>query len=282
LLLTLLLGRRIVRPLERLARAAHRYPSQPLADRRLLERRDEIGELARAMTALAADLERRRRETAEVGADVAHELKNPLATIAASAELIASTKEVTDEKRELVSEHILKSVERLRRAIDALLSLLRLEAALPDEPRERLAYRAFVDEILQEYRVDPRYAGMSFRAEVGEGVGEVAVVRARWAEMLRNLLDNAVIQPSERREIVVVAARRGDRVVTEVIDFGPGISPGNRDKIFRRFFTLRPPGAPPGTGLGLSIVEAVAAAHGGSVEVESEPGRTVFRVTLPG
>src|SRR5262249_15021171 len=73
ILLTVVFGRRLVRPLERLAQAAHQYPNQPLADQRLLRRRDEIGELARAITSLATDLEQRRRATAEVGADVAHE-----------------------------------------------------------------------------------------------------------------------------------------------------------------------------------------------------------------
>src|SRR5262249_28630793 len=128
LLFTWLLVRRVVRPIEQLATAARRYPAQPLAGERLLGRRDEIGEVAPAITPLAAGLERRRRETAEVGADVAHEFKNPLATIAASAEWIGSTRDASDDKRLLVADTVGANVERLRRSIDALLALLRLEA----------------------------------------------------------------------------------------------------------------------------------------------------------
>ena len=70
--------------------------------------------------------------------------------------------------------------------------------------------------------------------------------------------------------------------MTSVRDAGPGISAENQKKIFRRFFTQRPAGVPPGTGLGLSIVESVAVAHGGRVEVESQPGQgATFRVILP-
>jgi two-component system, OmpR family, sensor histidine kinase ChvG len=269
-----------VRPLEALAEAARRYPAQPLAGAALLERRDELGEVARAMTALASELERRRRETAEVGADVAHEFKNPLATIAASAELIGSTRDASDEKRRLVSEHIGASVERLRRSIDALLSLLRLEAALPDEPRREVGYPALIERLLDEYRRDPRFAGVRFETDIAAPV--VRVNEARWCELLRNLIDNALLQPAGERRIVVRAQQIDGAVVTSVRDFGPGVSPGNRDKIFRRFFTQRPEGAPPGTGLGLSIVQAIAEAHGATVALESpEGGGAAFRVTLP-
>jgi two-component system sensor histidine kinase ChvG len=281
LLFTRLLIRRVVRPLEELARAARRYPSAPLAGEKLLDRKDEIGEVARSITTLADELERRRRETAEVGADVAHEFKNPLATIAASAELIGTTHDATDEKRALVAEQIAGAVERLRRSIDALLALLRLEASLPDEPRAEVDYPRLVERILDEYRGDPRWAGHQLEAQIE--VPMVRVAERSWAELLRNLIDNALVQPSQARRVIVRAARDGERVATTVRDFGPGVSPGNRDKIFRRFFTARPEGVPPGTGLGLAIVQAVAEAHGGAVTVdESAPGEgATFRVTLP-
>jgi two-component system sensor histidine kinase ChvG len=282
LLLTLLLGRWLVRPLERLAGAARRYPQQPLADDRVLSRGDEIGELGRAMSALAADLEARRRATADLGADVAHEFKNPLATIAADAELVASTSHAAAERRALCSEHILAAVERLRRSIDALLALLRLEASLPVEPRSKVIYRDFLEALVEEYRANPAHRGVSILLDVTPEVGEVSIVASRWAELLRNLLDNALCQPSARREVALRAESSNGAVVTSVRDFGPGVSPGNRARIFQRFFSQRPAGAPPGTGLGLSIASAIAHAHGGQVELASSTGEgALFRVILP-
>jgi len=283
LLLAFLLTRWLVKPLEALAEGARRYPYDALAAPGLLKRPDEIGQLSRSITALAQSLEARRQATADLAADIAHELKNPLATIGAAAELIATTQDASPQKRKLLSEHISGSVERLRATTDALLGLVRLEAALPEQPRAAVPYADFIEALLAEYRRDPRYADFTLRAEVAAAVGEVALAQDAWGRMLRNLLDNALVQPMTRKEVLVRAERTPEGVVTEVKDFGPGISPGNREKIFRRFFTARPEGAPPGTGLGLSIVRAVAEAHGARVEVESPPGEgATFRVVLPG
>jgi two-component system sensor histidine kinase ChvG len=280
--LAAVLGRRLASPLARLARAARHYPTGPLADRRLLERRDEIGDLARAMTSLARDLEERRRQAAQLGADVAHEFKNPLATIAASAELIATTREDTTEKRALVARHILEAVDRLRSSIDSLLALLRLEVSLADERHERVDYPSFLEAVLDEYRRDPRWSDVALRAAVAEDARTIVVIPHRWAELVRNLVDNALVQPSDRREIAIDVARVGDHVVTRVRDFGPGVSLGNRENVFRRFYSQRPPGAPPGTGLGLSIVQSIAAAHGGTVMLEPMTERgACFSITLP-
>ncbi|HZA14822.1 MAG TPA: HAMP domain-containing sensor histidine kinase, partial [Myxococcaceae bacterium] len=149
-------------------------------------------------------------------------------------------------------------------------------------PRQLTDYRAFIDSVLSEYRRDPRYADLRFTLDAPTSLPPVHVVPSAWSKLLRNLIDNAVVQPATRKEIVVAARVEAGQVITEVRDFGPGISPGNRDKIFRRFFTQRPEGAPPGTGLGLSIVQTVAERHGGDVDVTSSPGEgATFRVTLP-
>lgn len=287
LLLGIFLSRHLLHPLERMARAARRYPHEPLFDDKLLGRRDELGQLARAIAGLAGDLEARRRATADLGADVAHAFKNPLATIAASVEFLGRRQEgASPERVELVADHIQEAVTRLRRSLDALMSLLRLEATLKDEPREKVAYAELLADVLADYERDPRYAGFTLRAACDGDVGLVPMLPVRWEELLRNLLDNALVQPMTRREVRITVTRDGERVITTVRDFGPGVSAGNRDKIFRRFFSQRPADAPagsgPGTGLGLSIVQAVAAAHGGQVEVhapEDGPG-ALFTLTM--
>jgi two-component system sensor histidine kinase ChvG len=269
--LLLLYGLRVVRPLSRLADAARRYPAAPLADPALLRRGDEIATLAHTLSAMASDLEARRQQAADLGADIAHEFKNPLASIAASAELLASTKTLTAERVELISATITASVERLRRSIDELLALLRLEQAVPDEAREPTPYAAFLAEVLADYRRDPRFAGWTFTLAISdEGAAarvEVQLNRRRFAELLRNLIDNALVQPAARREIIVSARRVGGELVTSVRDFGPGIAPENRERVFQRFFSARPAGAPQGSGLGLSVARAIAHAHGGRVEL---------------
>ena len=182
----------------------------------------------------------------------------------------------------MIQSHILGAVERLRATVDELLSLARLEAALPREPRTRVNYRELLESVLADYRRDPRYAHVRLELHVDPRVDEVELNRPAWERALRNLVDNAVIQPSADPVITVRVERMAQELLTTVQDRGPGISEGNRDKILRRFFTARPEGAPPGTGLGLSIVQAVAEAHRGRLTFDSTPGQGAeFRLHLP-
>jgi signal transduction histidine kinase len=106
--------------------------------------------------------------------------------------------------------------------------------------------------------------------------------RARLAQVVRNLVDNACRHA--RSEVVVTVRREGDRAAVDVADDGPGVPPGERARVFRRFVRLDDARARAdgGAGLGLAIVAEVVAAHGGTVDVVDGPlGGALFRVRLP-
>ena len=120
---------------------------------------------------------------------------------------------------------------------------------------------------------------VSLTAEVDPSLPAVQGVGAELNQIWANLVDNALDAVGTGGRVAVTARREGDRVVVEVTDDGPGIPPEIRERIFEPFFSTKDVGK--GTGLGLDIVRRTLERHDGEIEVESRPGRTVFRVKLP-
>ena len=279
----LVLSRALVGPLEALAAGARHFPVKAVADAALLGRKDELGEVARALTEVVTALDARWRDTVSLAGALTHEFKNPLATIAAASERLAEAKELTPEKRAQWTRLIAEAVQRLQESTEALLDEVRTAARAREATRTEVDYAPWLSALVDTYRHDPRWSGVQFEVHVSPEVGRVRLDGEGWAMAVRNLLDNALVQPAVTPKVRLEARREGPHVITDVIDFGPGVSEGNREKIFQRFFTQRPAGSARGTGLGLSIVRAVTEAHGGTVTLQpGEPSRgACFRLALP-
>lgn len=278
----IILARALVRPIETLSERAKLFPVKPIADRELLGRADELGDLARSFNELVTSLDAKWKDSVSLAGELTHEFKNPLATIAAASERLAEAKELTPEKRAQWTHLIAEAVSRLQHSTEALLEEVKTAARVRQAQREALSYREWLEALLESYRSNPRFHGWTFELEIAADVGTVRLDPDGWGDALRNLIDNALVQPSTKQVVRLEVRREAERVHTDVIDFGPGVSEGNRDKIFTRFFTQRPEGQPRGTGLGLSIVQAIAEAHGGRIELrpaEATRGAS-FRLTL--
>jgi len=115
---------------------------------------------------------------------------------------------------------------------------------------------------------------------VAAGLPRVEGLGGELNQVWANLIDNAIDAAPSPGRVEVNAVRRGDSVMVQVVDDGPGVPPERLERIFEPFFTTKPPGQ--GTGLGLDIVRRLVRQHDGQIEVESRPGRTEFRVILPG
>jgi two-component system sensor histidine kinase ChvG len=283
--LSLLVSTTIVRPLRRL-----RDEAAALLDRRGRlrgrfggsQRRDEIGELARGLEELTRRLEDHARSTESFAADLAHELKNPLASIRSAGEMLAEVTAPGDRSRFLGI--VQREVARIEHLLAASRELARIDTGIETEDRRAVDLNALLAAIVEGYRLRGR---LDVRVELA-GAGGALVVRGepeRLTQVFENLLDNAVSFSPPGGAVRVELGRRDGAAVATVADAGPGLRPGSEAQIFSRFYTERTPstGAEDGhTGLGLALVKAIVEGYGGTVTGATGPaGGACFTVRLP-
>jgi two-component system sensor histidine kinase ChvG len=287
-LLSLFLARTIVDPLRTLVRAAVRVRlgrDRKVIVPRLPDRRDEIGLLARAISDMTTALRERIDAVESFAADVAHELKNPLASLRSSVE---NLERVTDPdlRRQLVA-IASDDVRRVDFLITQIADASRIDAELSRTTFEPVDMLRLVLAIVAER--DTRGANGACRVVVSR-VGEAEMVvpgdPARLERVLHNLLDNAVSFSQAESAIEIELAETAERVTVAVSDHGPGIPAEAREKVFERFHSLRPAGEAFGrhSGLGLAIARTVVEAHFGSLvatsRLDAHPGARL-EITLP-
>ena len=267
--LSLFLARTIVQPLRELVRAAIRVRlgrERQVVVPRLPERRDEIGLLARAISDMSSALRHRIDAGESFAADVAHEIKNPLASLRSALESLGK---VTDEqlRRQLtaIAAHDLQRIDRL---ITDIAEAGRIDAELSRTrfvPVDMLALASSLVAARAERGSHP--GGRIVLAPLGQGPWEVPGDAPRLERVLENLLDNAVSFSPAGATVRVSLERQGDVLELAVSDEGPGIPPEAREKVFERFHSLRPQSEDFGrhSGLGLAIARTIAEAHDGSL-----------------
>ena len=271
ILLSLFLARTIVNPLRKLADAAVRVRTgrdREVVVPRLPARSDEIGLLARAISDMSHALRQRIDATEAFAADVAHELKNPLASMASAVESLRIVKR-PDQQAQL-HDIIASDVQRLDRLISDISDISRIDASLTRMRFELVDLGALIASQVsgREARGVPNAIKIAY-ARPTEASAIVMGVASQLDRVISNLLDNAVSFSPPGGIVRIDATRDSDAVVIIVDDQGPGIPEGARESIFERFHTDRPEGETFGqhSGLGLSIAHTIVNGHGGRIEV---------------
>jgi two-component system OmpR family sensor kinase len=280
------LMRRGLRPIETMADEADRITAGDLTDRvGQPDTRTEVGRLGAALNGMLARIEASIAErevsqqlTRRFFADASHELRNPLASLRANAELyqqgvLRRRPQVDEAMRRIAAE-----AQRMSGLVDDMLRLARLDQ-LPDQRHETVDVSAVVRGCAGRAReADPQ---RTWRTRVSPGLetsGDEELLR----RAVDNLLANVQAHTPAGTVATISAARCSGTVVVEVSDDGPGVPPGQLDRIFDRFYRGAAPAHRPGSGLGLAIVSAVAAAHNGLASAApSTPHGLRITVTLP-
>jgi K+-sensing histidine kinase KdpD len=207
---------------------------------------------------------------------VSHDLRSPLTAIRTASEgLTSSSLELDAAERADLFETIQVEVRRLERLVDNLLDLSRLEAGPSRRRPELWTVDALFARALEELGPDAERVSV----EIGAEVPPVRVDAAQVERVFVNVLENALKFSSPTDPVAVTASAGSDGVDVRICDHGPGVPPGDRERIFEPF--ERGSTTTRGTGLGLAIARGFAQANGGGVAVEGSDGGATFVVTLP-
>ncbi|HVE83257.1 MAG TPA: ATP-binding protein [Myxococcales bacterium] len=284
LVLALWQSRVITRPVEALTEGARRVAAGDLEAKVEARAAGEVGALVETFNRMTSDLRRttdnlvaaeRVAAWQEVARRLAHEIKNPLTPIRMSLETLQAANAENNPRFPALfqeSAHVvLEEVDRLKRIVDEFTRFARL----PKPQLQELDLGELVQQVVTLYASPP--PGITLEPALEPGLlarGD----RDQLTQVLVNLVKNAQEAMPGGGKIWVRARARDGHAVIEVEDTGPGVKPEDRTHIFEPYFTTKGTG----TGLGLAIAARVCQEHGGSLEVDGEPGKgALFRVTLP-
>jgi histidine kinase len=267
-LVTLVVARRILRPIDDVRRATRRLAAGHYDERVHAPGELELAGLASDVNLLAQALETTERKRAELISEVAHEMRTPLTTITGYVEgMLDGVFEPSDE----ILGAVVDETARLERLASDLSTLSRAEerSLVLHLTREDLGDLAE----LTAARLGSQFDGKGVRLEVRAAPPlPVVVDRDRIIQVLTNLLGNALTYTGAGGQVTVSGERRGSTVALSVHDTGAGIAAEDLDLVFERFYRVPGlPRPPSGSGIGLTIARGIARAHGGDVTVAS-PG----------
>jgi two-component system sensor histidine kinase ChvG len=287
-LLSFFLARTIVRPLRRIALAAHRVRlgrAREVKVPRLPSRRDEIGSLARAVSDMSQALRHRIDNIEAFAADVTHELKNPLASLRSAVDSLERVEDL--QVRKQLFDVVRQDVVRLDRLINDVGEAARTDAELARARFEPVDLGPLIQGIVSgwESRRETGNVRIAFarpRRDSTIVMGEPG----RLARAIDNIIDKAISFSPAGGLVEIAAIHVGDNILIRVDDEGPGVPSELREAIFSRFHSVRPKTENFGrhSGLGLAIARAIVEGHDGEIDVadrDDAPSGARFTITLP-
>ncbi len=273
---------RALRPIDGISSAAVKISAGDLSQRiNVAETESELGQLAAVLNATFARLETAFAQQQQFTADAAHELRTPVSVMLTQTQTALNRERSATGYRETV-EACQRSAQRMRRLIESLLELARLDAGQETMKRLRFNLAGTVNECAEQLKPVANQRSIKVLTELAPV--EITGDAERLAQVVANLLTNAIQYNPPGGEVRVTLEAQTGLAVLTVSDTGPGISAGDLPHVFERFYRgdKSRTTANGSAGLGLSISKAIIKAHGGTIEVSSrENAGAAFIVRLP-
>ena len=239
---------------------------------KFLERTDELGLLSRSLNNMTTDLQQRTRRAENSSADLAHEIRNPLASLKGASELLENSSDRNE--REKLIKILSHDVERIDRLITDYSQMLKDEASLSREKMKKIDLQVLVKNVVDEFESNSKVIEKNIKFKIikekPNGYDfQLFGIDNRLEQILANLLDNALSFSPSKGQVSIYIQGKKDTVSFSVKDQGPGFSEINTDKIFKRFYSNRPEKFGEHSGLGLNIVKSIVEMHGGNVQASN-------------
>lgn len=268
------LARQALAPVDRMAAAADEITATSLNRRLDVPRaNDELGRLARTLNGMIARIQRSFDDIQRFTGDAAHELRTPLSVLRTEAEVALRSPRTPEQYREVLST-MLEEIARMTELAEQLLFLCRLDAGRVHQRREPIAMRQLLRDVADSLSAIAETKGIAMDVRGQEG-GFVIGNGPQLRRLVLNLFDNALKYTPWGGRITARTECHAGRVHAIVEDTGIGIAAEHLPRVRERFYRADPSRDHDfeGTGLGLSICQAIAAAHGGELRIESDAGR---------
>ena len=274
-----LVARALSQRVGRLEHAARKVAAGDFSNPIRADSDDELGQLAAAFDDMQNQLARLDRARKQFIASASHELRTPIFSLGGFLELLAD-EDLDEETRRQFLDQLRGQVDRMRKLATELLDLSRLEAGALELRPEPTDLGQLAREVAGEFTPAAQRHESRVRLDLPADPIELDCDPERVAQVLRILLDNALVHTPSGTGVRVSAARRNGHVRVEVSDLGLGINRQNMPHIFEPFFTSNDEAQ--GAGLGLAIARELAERMQGRLTVRSVPGSTTFSLVLPG
>jgi signal transduction histidine kinase len=281
----LIIARGITRPLNQLTAAADLMAQGTFDIDVSVERRDEVGQLARAFSSMATRVGDTYQEMRMLVANVSHDVKTPLTSILGFAQALQAGVVQGEEESRRAGGVIHEEAERLARRLNDLVYLSELESGQAVLQRDEVDLGILVDSMLTRMSPVAERRGVGVSTELAKGI-TLSVDRAKLERALENLLDNAFKFTPSGGEVSVhtfLAPGQPEFACIEIGNSAPDVEPEELPRLFERFYRRDRAGAAhsAGTGLGLTIARDLVELHGGTLGVSLQDGEIILTAKMP-
>lgn len=284
LLLAFAIARWVADPLQKVVRAAQRYPAEEMKSISPAGPH-EVQDLTRAFISMIARVDSSQRSQREFVANVSHELKTPLTSIQGFAQAILDDTANTPEARKQAAQIIYNEAGRMHRLALDLLDLAKLEAGTADLKMSAVDMKVLLDTIAEKFLPQAKRAAIELTLDAPANLPTLTGDGDRLAQVFTNLVDNALKFTPAGGQVTLSAVSAGEAMEISITDSGTGVPKEALPRLFDRFYQVDPSragGEGHGAGLGLAIVREIVEAHNGKISVRSEVGHgTTFVIHLP-